>query len=111
MLGFLKRKTKKVSVSKAASNKQKPKIQIMPVGTVVHYYGKIHVAIIEIENDCISLGDILFIKGHSTRFRQRVKSIEYNHQQISKAPEGYQIGLQVGAKTKTGDKVYKELNA
>lgn len=88
---------------------QKKKIKLLPVGVVVHYYSKIEVAIIEVQENHIELQDILFIKGSSTRFRQRVRSIEYNHEQISKAPAGYQIGLKVGAKVHMGDKVYKEL--
>ncbi|MBI2609033.1 MAG: translation elongation factor-like protein [Deltaproteobacteria bacterium] len=89
---------------------QKKKIKLLPVGVVMHYYGKIEVAIIEVQENHIELQDVLFIKGSSTRFRQRVRSIEYNHEPISKAPAGYQIGMKVGARVRTGDKVYKELS-
>ena len=85
------------------------KIKIRQIGTVTHYYNKISVAIIEIQNDFIALDEVLFIKGEKTRFRQRVRSIEYEHQKISKAPVGYQIGLQVGAPVQSGDIVYKEI--
>ncbi|MBI2027114.1 MAG: hypothetical protein HYS98_04840 [Deltaproteobacteria bacterium] len=106
MFGLFRRKQKEVQPPAP----QQKKIKVLPIGTVTHFYNKIQVAIIDIENDHISLGDILFIKGPKTRFRQRVKSIEYNHQKISKAPEGYQIGLQVGARAFAGDKIFKELN-
>ncbi len=85
------------------------KIKIHQIGVVIHYYNKISVAIVEIQNDFIALEEVLFIKGKTTRFRQRVKSIEYEHQKISKAPVGYQIGLQVGAPVAEGDIVYKEI--
>ena len=89
----------------------KKKVKIYPIGRVTHYFSKLKVAIVEIEQGDVTLDDILFIKGNLTRFRQRVRSIEYNHQKISKAPAGYEIGLQVGAKARVGDVVYKEVTS
>jgi len=75
------------------------------VGKIIHYYGKINVAIIEVLAN-IAVGDKIHIKGHGTDFEQTISSMQIEHQNIDKAKKGDVIGLEVNQKIKEGDEVY-----
>lgn len=79
------------------------------VGKVTHYYSKIGVAIVEITDESLNIGDTIKIKGHSTDFTQTVDSMQIEHQPINKAEVGNIIGLKVKEKCREGDIVYKVL--
>jgi putative protease len=79
------------------------------VGKVTHYYSKIGVAIVEITDEALNIGDTIRIKGHSTDFTQTVDSMQIEHQAIEKAEIGHTIGLKVKEKCREGDIVYKVL--
>jgi len=76
------------------------------VGKVTHYYGKIGVAVVELEDE-LSVGDEISIEGKTTNFRQKVESMQIEHKNIEKAKAGDSIGLKVIEKVREGDKVYK----
>ena len=52
-----------------------------PVGTVTHYYGRPHVAIIMLSGE-VNQGDLLHFQGHTTDFQQAVDSMEVEHGHI-----------------------------
>lgn len=76
------------------------------VGKVTHYYGKIGVAVVELEDE-LKLGDEISIEGRTTNFRQKVESMQIEHKPIEVARAGDSIGLKVIEKVREGDKVYK----
>mgnify|MGYP001082690616 CR=1 FL=1 len=76
------------------------------VGKISHYYGKIGVAVVEVEDE-IDVGDTISIEGAVTNFRQTVDSMEIEHKQIKKAKKGDSIGLRVAEKVRENDNVYK----
>ncbi len=76
------------------------------VGKITHYYGKIGVAVVELEDE-LSVGDEISIEGKTTNFRQKVESMQIEHKNIEKANPGDSIGLKVVEKVREGDKVYK----
>ncbi|MEM5790698.1 MAG: U32 family peptidase C-terminal domain-containing protein [Candidatus Aenigmatarchaeota archaeon] len=78
------------------------------VGKITHYYGKIGVAVVELEDE-LNVGDEISIEGKSTNFKQKVESMQIEHENIEKANPGDSIGLKVVEKVKEGDKVYKIL--
>jgi translation elongation factor EF-Tu-like GTPase len=80
------------------------------IGRVTHYFGKIGVAVIELD-DTLRLGDEIRIVGGETDFTQIVESMEMEHKKIKEAKAGDAIGLKVGQKVKEGYKVYKILKA
>lgn len=77
------------------------------VGKVTHYFNKIGVAVIEITDDEINIGDVIHIKGHTTDFQQTVNSMQIEHKPIEKAKKGDSIGLKVDSVVHENDKVYK----
>lgn len=77
------------------------------IGKVTHYFGKIGVAVIELE-DSLKVGDkIRIVGGIDTDFTQTVESMEIEHQKVKEAKAGDSIGLKVKEKVREGYKVYK----
>lgn len=78
------------------------------VGKVTHYFTKIGVAVIEL-SDKLSVGDEISIEGASTNFKQKVTSMQIEHENINEAKAGDSIGLKVDDRVREGDQVYKIL--
>ncbi len=76
------------------------------IGRVTHFYSKIGVAIIQLE-DSLQVGDQIAIVGSTTDLEQNVKSMQVEHQNIDTAREGDLVGLKVKEKVREGDTVYK----
>ena len=78
------------------------------VGVISHFYSKINVAIIELE-DTLTQGDMIEIAGPTTNVKQKVDSMQIEHKNVPSAKKGQSIGLLVGDKVKEKDVVYKLL--
>ncbi len=76
------------------------------IGRVTHYYRKIGVAVVELEDE-LKLGDEISIEGKTTNFKQKVESMQIEHKPVEVAKAGDSIGLKVIEKVRDGDKVYK----
>lgn len=75
------------------------------VGTVIHYFSKIGVAIVEL-SDTLSVGDHILTKGMTTNVEQTVDSMQIEHTSVKQAEAGKSIGLKVGDRVREGDTVY-----
>jgi U32 family peptidase len=75
------------------------------VGKISHYYDKIGVGIIEL-NDSLKVGDTIKIKGKDIEFEQSIDSIQIEHEPVEKAGKGDVIGIKMNQKVKEGDEVY-----
>jgi len=76
------------------------------IGAVTHYFSRIGVAVIELTDE-ISVGDKIQIMGSTTNFEQTVKSMQIEHEDVTKAGSGQSIGLKVTGRVREGDRVYK----
>ncbi len=77
------------------------------VGKIIHYFGKVKVAVIKLSKP-LKVGDELrIIGGEDTDFKQPIKSMESEHEKITKAKARAAIGLKVKKKVREGYKVYK----
>ena len=82
-----------------------PKSEI--IGEIIHYFGKIKVAIVKL-NKGLKVGDaIRVIGGKGTDFKQKVKSMEIDYKKIQKAKPKDKIGLKLAKKAREGYKIYK----
>jgi len=81
-----------------------------PIGRVVHYYSHLGVAVISLDKGPLQVGDTIHIKGHTTDFRQRVESMQVEHESITKAVPGDDFGLKVIDHAREHDVVYRVLN-
>jgi len=82
------------------------KIEGKLIGKITHYFSKIGVAVIELE-DTLKVGETIRIVGGETDFEQAVDSIEVEHQKVETAKAGDSVGLKVSQKVREGYKVYK----
>ncbi|MBI2543496.1 MAG: translation elongation factor-like protein [Candidatus Aenigmarchaeota archaeon] len=76
------------------------------IGKVTHYYGKLGVAIIELDDD-LEYGDRISIEGATTNIQQVVDSMQIEHKTVKTARRGDAIGLKVPDMVRPGDVVYK----
>lgn len=76
------------------------------IGRVTHYFSKIGVAIIELEDE-LKAGDTIHIKGSTTDFQENVESMQIEHEQVQAAKKGQAIGLKVKEHVREHDIVYK----
>jgi len=77
------------------------------LGKVTHYFSKISVAIIELTDDTLSVGETIHIKGHTSDFTQKVDSMQIEHKILEKGEIGQSIGTKVIAHAHENDMVYK----
>jgi translation elongation factor EF-1alpha len=80
--------------------------QLREVGKVVHFFGHINVAVVEVM-DTISVGDQIIIKGPTTDIEQNVDSMEIEHAKVKQAIAGQSIGMKVKGHVRENDIVYK----
>lgn len=76
------------------------------IGVVIHYYGKIGVAVVKLTGKSLKVGQTIHLQGHSTDFVQKVESMQIEHKNIPEAVTGDEFGLKVDQKVHEGDKVY-----
>ena len=81
----------------------------MQVGKVTHYFTKIGVAVIEVTDGSIKVGDEVHIKGHTSDFRQKITSMQIERDKIEMAEPGQSIGLKVSEPVRANDLVFKEI--
>lgn len=112
-------KRKKVVRRKSRASKSKPKrrkakipfkgpeLPAEPLGRVTHYFPKVRATALMIERDSIQVGDVLYFKGHTTHFKQKIESMQINHQPVTQASEGDEIGIRTKSRTREHDRVFK----
>jgi len=77
------------------------------VGVVTHYFGHLSVAAVRLESGSLRVGDTIRVLGHTSDFRQRVDSMQVEHQSVSEAGTGQEIGMRVTEHAREHDVVYK----
>lgn len=75
------------------------------IGKVTHFYGGIKVAVVKF-NQAVKRGAPVRFEGATTKFSQKLDSMQYEHQKLLKAPKGKLIGIKVKSRVRAGDKVY-----
>jgi translation elongation factor EF-1alpha len=78
------------------------------VGKVTHYYPKISVAAVILE-DHLAQGDRIHIHGPHDDVHQSVTSMEVEHIPIEEAGKGQDIGIKVNGRVHEGDVVFREI--
>ena len=116
-----KKKVAKKTVVKKSVVKRKPRQAVKPlaapapaplageerIGIVTHYYGDLSVAAVTLESGGLRVGDTIHVVGHTSDFRQRVESMQLEHESVAQAAPGQEIGLKVTAHAREHDVVYK----
>ena len=76
------------------------------IGKVTHFFDKISVMVIKL-TDKLAVGDTIKVKRGDEEFEEKVKSMQVEHENISKAKKGDEVAIKVGSPTKEGAAVYK----
>jgi hypothetical protein len=111
---------KKPAVAKKPAARPAPRLKPKPVappvrgpqpgevrvGLVTHYYGHLSVAAVKLEV-ALSVGHTIRILGHTSDFRQRVDSMQIEHETVQEAIGGDEIGLKVTQHAREHDVVYR----
>jgi len=79
------------------------------VGRVTHYYGKVGVALIEIQAGELRVGEDIRIRGKTTDLSQKVESMEMDRKPVQSAGPGQVVGIKVRERVREDDRVYREV--
>ena len=63
------------------------------IGNVTHYYNDLHVATVKVTDGELHLGDTIHIEGHTSDFRQKIASMELDHESVEVAKPGDIVGI------------------
>ncbi|MBI4127563.1 MAG: hypothetical protein HY459_00680 [Parcubacteria group bacterium] len=79
-----------------------------PIGVVTHYYSNIGVAVVELAEGALSVGDTIRIQGgESTDFTQAVTSMQLEHKPITLAKAPQTFGIKVDQHVRPGYRLFK----
>ena len=102
----------KPAKKKAPAKKQARMVKIalaaMPTAEVTHYFPHVNAAVLKIKTGEIRIGDELLFKGHTTDFKQKVVSMQIDHQSVMIAKKGDDFGVRVKSRVRAGDLVFKK---
>jgi len=75
------------------------------VGCVTHYYTKIGVGIVKLDNP-VKLGDRVHFRGVTTDFEQVIDDMQFDHKVVEEGKRGQEVGIKVKEKVREGDCAY-----
>jgi len=79
---------------------------IHPIGHVVRYFARASVASVRL-SEPLRVGEMIYVRGYTTDFRQAVSSIQREHVAVDEARAGELIGIRVAQRCRPHDIVYK----
>lgn len=77
------------------------------VGTVTHFFKGPSVAVVKVVEGHIAVGDNVRFLGHTSDFNERITSMEVDHQKVERANAGDEVAIQVIARVRPHDKVFR----
>lgn len=64
------------------------------VGEVTHFFDRINVAVIQL-NNTLKIGDNVHFLGHGSDFSQEVTSMQIEHEAVQEAEKGQEVAVKV----------------
>jgi len=77
------------------------------VGQITHYFSDIGVGVVKLLAPISDGDEIRIVGGENTDFKQKISSMQVDHEKVKKAKKGDSVGLKVSEKVREGYKVYK----
>jgi len=100
------KKTKRRAIKKKSKSSKKSIISYgKPIGEIVHFFNNLGVGVVKLKNT-LKLNDEILIKGATTDFKQKVKSMQIDREPVVQAKKGQEVGLLVSSRVRRGDSVY-----
>ena len=104
----VKKSKKRTTPKSVKARKPKNAVDAMvKVGEVTHYFPHVKAAALLVLKDSIKVGDEIYLKGHTTDFKEKIASIQLDREPIQEGKKGQEIGLLVKKRVRIGDSVYK----
>ena len=104
----VKRPKAKKPVKKAGKKVVKAaELSLEKIGEVTHYFPHVNAAAVKLMKSGLKVGDEIYLKGHTTDFKEKVESIQLDHATIPEGKKGQEIGLLVKSRVRIGDSVYR----
>lgn len=75
------------------------------VGTVTHYFDRLGVAVIHLDDE-LYLDDWIMFEGPRTSLEQQVVSMQVNREPIDKGERGEEVAVKTEEAVREGDRVY-----
>ena len=75
------------------------------VGEVTHYFGHLGVAVFKLSAP-LKVGDKVNIKGHTTDFSQEIREMQVEHESVTEAKKGAELGVKVDDVVRVGDQIF-----
>ena len=102
-------KTAKKKVAKKTGKKAPNALELSleKIGEVTHYFPHVNAAAVKLKKSGLKVGDQIYLKGHTTDFKEKVESIQLDHATIPEGKKGQEIGLLVKSRVRIGDSVYR----
>ena len=76
------------------------------IGRVTHYFTKLGVAIIELTDGELRVGQTIHVKGHTSDFTQEVDSLQIERKPVEAGKKGESVGLKTAEHAREHDQVY-----
>jgi hypothetical protein len=80
------------------------------VGRVDTYFRKAGVVALKL-NRKLEVGEEILVRGATTDFAQRIKSMQIRHESVDAAKRGAEVGIKVRYRCRPGDRVFRILPA
>ena len=85
--------------------------QWVPVGKITHFFSKIMLCVVELDQGPLRVGDRIKIKGKNTFFTQTVKSLQVESLDVRLARKGQLVGVVIRQPVRLGDAVFRQKGA
>ena len=76
------------------------------IGKVIHWYGKINVAVVKLAG-ALKVGDAIKVRHGESEFKDAVSSMQLDHKPVEAGKKGQEIAIQLSQEAKDGTLVYK----
>ncbi len=76
------------------------------IGKVVHWYGKINVAVVKLAG-ALAVGDAIKVRHGESEFEDTISSMQLDHEAVKTGKKGQEIAIQLSQEAKDGSLVYK----
>ncbi len=76
-----------------------------PIGKITHWYDKISVAVIKL-NETLQAGDKIKIKHGDQEFEETITSMELDHKPVKSGKKGQEIAVKLSQKASEGSAIF-----
>jgi len=75
------------------------------IGKVVHWYGKINVAVVKLSSR-LKVGDTIKVRHGDNEFEEMVNSMQLDHKPVESGKKGQEIAIQLSQEAKDGSVIF-----